>query len=157
MGRTRGTALVSPFEIGLEDAMTSNAKTSNCKTSNIETWKTVGDPFGRTILAVAGAAWAGVKTLAKSFEHRRDAAFLAQLDDRMLADIGLTRGDLRDALSEPPWRDPTALLVVRAGERRTHRRRAGSGLARDVVAAPSIVADAGCDHDLTGAAMSAAH
>jgi uncharacterized protein YjiS (DUF1127 family) len=157
MGRTGGTALVSPVEIGLEDAMTSNAMTSNAMTSNAKARKAAADLFGQAILTVAGAAWAGVKTLAKSFEHRRDAAFLAQLDDRMLADIGLTRGDLRDALSEPPWRDPTALLVVRAGERRAHRRRAGSGLARDVVAAPSIVADAGCDHDVTGAAMSVAH
>jgi uncharacterized protein YjiS (DUF1127 family) len=127
----------------LEDVMTSNAKV----------WKAAADPFGRAILTVAGAAWAVVKTLAKSFEHRRDAAFLAGLDDRMLADIGLTRGDLRDALSEPLWRDPTALLVVRAGERRARRRRAGSGLARDVVTAPSIVADAGCDRDVTDAAM----
>ncbi len=132
--------------------MTSNTKTSNAKTSNAKARKAAADLFGQAILTVAGAAWAGVKTLAKSFEHRRDAAFLAQLDDRMLADIGLTRADLRDALSEPPWRDP-----VRAGERRAHRRRAGSGLARDVVAAPSIVADAGCDHDIAGAAMSVAH
>jgi uncharacterized protein YjiS (DUF1127 family) len=157
MGRTGGPALVSPFDIGLEHAMTSNAMTSEGKTSNAKAWKPAADLFGRAILTVAGAAWAGVKTLAKSFEHRRDAAFLAQLDDRMLADIGLTRGDLRDALSEPPWRDPTALLVVRAGERRAHRRRAGSGLARDVVTAPSIVADAGCDHEVTDAAMSVAH
>jgi len=36
---------------------------------------------------------------------------LAALDDHMLADLGLSRTDLNDALSEPLWRDPTALLA----------------------------------------------
>lgn len=55
-------------------------------------------------------------------KNRRDAVALAGFDDRMLADIGLTRGDLRDAYSEPVWRDPTAILVTRAHERRIGRR-----------------------------------
>ena len=66
-------------------------------------------------------------------KNRRDAAMLAGLDDRMLADIGLTRGDLRDAYSEPVWRDPTAILVSRAHERRINRRRVGIGLRREDV------------------------
>jgi hypothetical protein len=45
---------------------------------------------------------------------------LAALDDRMLADIGLTRCDLRDAFAELPWRDPSEILVRRAAERRVH-------------------------------------
>jgi hypothetical protein len=45
--------------------------------------------------------------IAASFAH------LADLDDRMLADIGLTRTDLRDACSEPLWRDPTSMLARR--------------------------------------------
>ena len=57
----------------------------------------------------------------------------------MLADIGLTRGDLRDAYSEPVWRDPTAILVSRAHERRINRRRVGIGLAEKTFDAPSIV------------------
>ena len=32
-------------------------------------------------------------------------------NDRMLSDIGLTRGDVADAYAEPLWRDPTALLA----------------------------------------------
>jgi hypothetical protein len=36
----------------------------------------------------------------------------------MLADIGITRADVRDAFSEPFWDDPTALLRERALERR---------------------------------------
>ncbi|HEU5018751.1 MAG TPA: hypothetical protein VFT69_12365, partial [Pseudolabrys sp.] len=45
------------------------------------------------------------------------------LDRRMLADIGITRSDVRDAFSEPFWQDPTALLSERAGERRRNRSR----------------------------------
>src|SRR5262249_30211889 len=50
--------------------------------------------------------------------HRREANVLAGLDRRMLADIGITRADVRDAFSEPFWDDPTALLRERALERR---------------------------------------
>ena len=46
---------------------------------------------------------------------------LAGLDRHMLADIGITRSDLRDAFSEPFWDDPTALLRERAIERRLYR------------------------------------
>jgi hypothetical protein len=41
----------------------------------------------------------------------------------MLADIGLTRSDLRDAYAGSPWQDPTDMLAQRAAERRGSRRR----------------------------------
>jgi hypothetical protein len=56
----------------------------------------------------------------------------------MLADIGLTRGDVRDAVSEPVWRDPTALLVSRSHERRINRRRVSVGLDEKVFDAPPL-------------------
>lgn len=62
-----------------------------------------------------------LKTLARARRHRRQASQLAGLDRRMLADIGITRADVRDAFSEPFWEDPTALLRERAIERRLHR------------------------------------
>jgi uncharacterized protein YjiS (DUF1127 family) len=62
---------------------------------------------------VAGIAVARVRSVLQLIKNRRDAAVLAGLDDRMLADIGLSRGDLRDAYSEPVWRDTTAVLVSR--------------------------------------------
>ena len=88
---------------------------------------------------VAGIAVARAREVLQLIKNRRDAAVLAGLDDRMLADIGLTRGDLRDAYSEPVWRDPTAILVSRAHERRINRRRVGIGLAEKAFDAPSIV------------------
>jgi len=62
-----------------------------------------------------------LRELARARRHRRQAHMLAGLDRRMLADIGITRGDLRDAFSEPFWDDPTALLRERALERRLNR------------------------------------
>ena len=80
---------------------------------------------GGTLVRVFAAALALVthwlKQLARARRHRREAAMLAGLDRRMLADIGITRSDVRDAFSEPFWEDPTALLRERALERRWNR------------------------------------
>jgi len=89
--------------------------------------------------AVFGFVADRTRQVLQTLKNRRDAASLAGLDDRMLADIGLTRGDLRDAISEPVWRDPTAILVSRAHERRINRRRNSIGLAHKAFDAPSIV------------------
>ena len=62
-----------------------------------------------------------LKEMARASRHRREARMLAGLDRRMLADIGITRSDVRDAFSEPFWEDPTALLRERAIERRIGR------------------------------------
>jgi uncharacterized protein YjiS (DUF1127 family) len=62
-----------------------------------------------------------LKAIARARRHRRDAVALAGLDGRMLADIGISRSDVRDAISEPFWEDPTALLHERALERRWGR------------------------------------
>jgi uncharacterized protein YjiS (DUF1127 family) len=76
-----------------------------------------------TLLAVGD--W--LNAFARARRHRRQAARLAQLDGRMLADIGISRADLRDAFSEPFWEDPTALLRERALERRWSRAVAREG------------------------------
>ena len=95
--------------------------------------------FARLVNAVVGIAVARARQILQLLKNRHDATVLAGLDDRMLADIGLTRGDLRDAYSEPVWRDPTAILVSRAHERRINRRRTVLGLAAKDFQAPSIV------------------
>jgi uncharacterized protein YjiS (DUF1127 family) len=75
-------------------------------------------------LAIANAVRARrhFKRLLERVKNRHDAMRLANLDDRMLADIGLNRSDLRDAFAELPWRDPSDVLVRRAAERRSVRR-----------------------------------
>jgi uncharacterized protein YjiS (DUF1127 family) len=65
----------------------------------------------------------GTVQLARAMRHRREAQILARLDAKMLADIGLTQADVRDAFSEPLWRDPTGVLATRISERRSARRR----------------------------------
>jgi uncharacterized protein YjiS (DUF1127 family) len=71
-------------------------------------------------LVLAGVA-AAIRKVGRVLKHRRDAAMLAGLDDRMLSDIGLTRSDLRDAYAEPLWTDPTGILAERARERQVNR------------------------------------
>ena len=93
-------------------------------TSHAEAWKFAAEPFGRVIFAAAAPVMERLRRLATAFRHRHDAAILMGLDDRMLADIGLTRSDLRDAYSEPLWHDPTDVLAGRAAERRYRRQSA---------------------------------
>ena len=62
-----------------------------------------------------------LKRLIERLKNRRETMRLASLDDRMLADIGISRGDLRDAFAELPWRDPSTVLERRAAERRSCR------------------------------------
>jgi uncharacterized protein YjiS (DUF1127 family) len=81
--------------------------------------------------------------LAATWRHRRDMALLAGLDERALADMGLTRTDIRDAVSQPLWRDPTAVLADRRSDRRRSDYRAVfTQLIRDRNS-PSLAARAG--------------
>jgi uncharacterized protein YjiS (DUF1127 family) len=68
----------------------------------------------------AAGAFAG--RVFRAAKNRHSARMLARLDDRQLADIGLTRSDLRDAYAEPLWEDPTSVLARRAAERRENRK-----------------------------------
>ena len=100
----------------------------------------VGAPLARVLAALGARLERGLKRLAKRMQNRRDAMRLADLDERMLADIGLTRGDLRDAFAEPKWRDPTDVLARRAAERRVGRQRAGLHCAKAVRPPTPLVA-----------------
>jgi uncharacterized protein YjiS (DUF1127 family) len=57
-------------------------------------------------------------------ENRRVLAALCELDDRGLADIGLTRQDLRDATALPVGVDASVALAERARERENNALRA---------------------------------
>jgi len=50
-------------------------------------------------------------SLAKAFQARREVRNLAEFDERMLKDIGLTRSDVMGALAEPMHRNPSWVLV----------------------------------------------
>lgn len=83
----------------------------------------------RACAAILGFVAYWSRQVVRVHRNRRAATVLAGLDRRMLADIGITRSDVRDAFSEPFWEDPTALLRERALERRWNR-----ALLRDEIA-----------------------
>jgi len=74
---------------------------------------------GKTIAMLVRAIW----QIAGS---RKELARLAALDDRMLADVGLTRRDLHVARSAPLWQDPTSILKRRVKRRWASERQFGS-------------------------------
>ena len=80
-------------------------------------------PVARALAILAGRARRGLKQLAEKVKNRHDAMRLAELDDRMLADIWLSRSDLRDAYALPLWRDQSDVLARRAANRRGRRSR----------------------------------
>ena len=95
-------------------------------------------PVTSRIAALARKAGLRVVEYVRAFQNRRSLDMLAGLDERMLRDIGLTRGDVRDAVAEPLWRDPTGVLVKRVRERRGARLRAISGGRVPAAAAPPL-------------------
>jgi uncharacterized protein YjiS (DUF1127 family) len=60
--------------------------------------------------------------LSRALRHRGEIKHLAEFDDRMLKDIGLTRSDVSSALSEPLLRNPSWVLV-RSAERHSRGER----------------------------------
>ncbi len=86
--------------------------------ANIPVLPIAGGTLVRALLALVALVTHWLKQLVRARRHRREAHMLAGLDRHMLADIGITRADLNDALSGPFWDDPTALLRERAIERR---------------------------------------
>ena len=86
--------------------------------ANIPVLPIAGSALVRGFASVLALLTHWLKQVARARRNRREANILAGLDRHMLADIGITRADLRDAFSEPFWDDPTALLRERAIERR---------------------------------------
>ncbi len=68
--------------------------------------------------------------LLAGWKHRKGLATLATFDDRALADIGLTRSDLYDALAQQIWNDPTSMLERRRAARRDNRFAMVTGIKR---------------------------
>jgi uncharacterized protein YjiS (DUF1127 family) len=80
-----------------------------------------GATLARGFAGLALQATCFGNALARAIRNRREARVLAGLDRHMLADMGLTRSDVRDAFSSPLWEDPTTLLRQRAQDRRINR------------------------------------
>ena len=59
--------------------------------------------FGRAMAFVAGSVVVGVEALVTRAELRRSRRQLADLDDRMLRDIGLDRGKARHEATKGFW------------------------------------------------------
>ncbi len=89
--------------------------------TNIPVLPIAGGALVRAFASLVALVAYWLKIVARARRHRREARQLAKLDRHMLADIGITHADVRDAFSEPFWEDPTALLRERAIERRMNR------------------------------------
>ena len=60
----------------------------------------------------------GARSAWRAWSNRRRLADLSEFDDHMLADLGLTRGDVRRALDLPFAHDPSLELQRRALQNR---------------------------------------
>jgi uncharacterized protein YjiS (DUF1127 family) len=81
----------------------------------------VSTPTERPIPGLAAHLRRRFIGLLAGWKHRKGLATLATFDDRALADIGLTRSDLYDALAQQIWNDPTSMLECRRAARRDNR------------------------------------
>src|SRR5215212_630237 len=77
-----------------------------------------GRRIAETLDAALTRLWSGATHLYRAAKHRRDFAALCYQEDYLLADIGLTRDDVRHAVAQPLWRDPTVTLQHSAGAAR---------------------------------------
>ncbi len=75
-----------------------------------------------TGMSVLGQFVRSLTDLSRALRHRGEIRHLAEFDDRMLKDIGLTRSDVSSALSEPLLRNPSWVLV-RSAERHSRSER----------------------------------
>jgi uncharacterized protein YjiS (DUF1127 family) len=63
-------------------------------------------PRHRIAVAALSDAWSNVAATLREWRRRaQDRTELARLDDRMLQDIGLTRGDAEFLINKPFWRE----------------------------------------------------
>lgn len=75
--------------------------------------------------AAATSLRAGTAALAAWLRHRRERYLLAGLDDHMLRDLGLTRGDVAREYDRPFWQ-PVDYGALEAARRRSGPRLGGS-------------------------------
>jgi uncharacterized protein YjiS (DUF1127 family) len=79
-----------------------------------------------------------VAGLAKALKHRREIINLAEFDERMLKDIGLTRSDVDGALAEPLFHNPSQVLV-RCAERHARGEKIPASTRKDRPVVPTVM------------------
>lgn len=62
-------------------------------------------------ITVLGQFARALVSVVQAFRDRREVMNLAEFDDRMLKDIGLTRNDVDSALAQPIHHNPSWVLV----------------------------------------------
>src|SRR5579859_2629199 len=73
---------------------------------------------GERLIRVAFTISTWVANAWRSAQNRRSVAKLLEWDERMLRDIGLTRGDVCSVMALPGGQDPSYRLSELSGERR---------------------------------------
>lgn len=68
-------------------------------------------PRAATFEVVVGSAFKGFLTILRRIANRIAANRLNEMDDHQLADIGLTRSDLKNAFDTGLTSDPTTVLA----------------------------------------------
>jgi uncharacterized protein YjiS (DUF1127 family) len=76
------------------------------------------------LTALSGALGALLRAAWRRRRNRRVVAGLLEMDDHILADIGVTRSDIAIALSRQDIRDPSVQLAHLRNEARLPRQRA---------------------------------
>jgi len=79
-----------------------------------------GALFFAALSRPAARALLRIRNFVVALKHRRQLRCLRESGDHRLADIGIDRDDLRAALSEPLWRDPTTALARRIKDQTGH-------------------------------------
>lgn len=92
--------------------------------------------FSSAVLSVVAVVRRQAEALRNWREARLSYRTLCEMDSKTLADLGLTRSDLRDATAAGFFGDPTVIVAARAKERQWRR-----GAATRTLTGPSIVPD----------------
>jgi uncharacterized protein YjiS (DUF1127 family) len=92
--------------------------------------------FSSAVLSVVAVVRRQAEGLRNWREARLSYRTLCEMDSRTLADLGLTRSDLRDATAAGLFGDPTVIVAARAQERQGRRAATTKSLA-----GPSLVPD----------------
>jgi len=78
-------------------------------------------PVGEAAAGLARRALTAALRFVQAVGNRRAVRGMTLLDDRLLADIGLSRSDVASALAQPVWVDPSRDLAETIANRRKGR------------------------------------